>query len=386
MTYQPDSSGINSLSGFSFQIKVFVYYMLMLEEGMQIEFETLEDVNIKNIENGKIDQKSENFISKLLTINSNIAIQVKRTGITNAVAQQVLLNWILLESSENNISEYLLFTDSEYDNKDIIFKKSATELFDIIVDSDKQKNATISKVKKLYKDNYTDFEKIYEEIKRKYTFKSIGCIDKQIDDGCSVHFRKLANKVVYNQRLKELLQHITVQIMEAVDKRRPYVIGYEEFIKLIEDISCRLTEEITAPLYSNFKKIHTVDLSSIKISESREYKQLVACELPNMLIKQHLLFGMYYENTKFKYMETNKISRIREIEETTYENYENVKFRLQKNKEDEPYNRLEETKKMPNSYAENEQIRYGAGIYLTRENIDKNQISWEDEQNAKLAK
>ena len=55
MTYQPDSSGINSLSGFSFQIKVFVYYMLMLEEGMQIEFETLEDVNIKNIENGKID-------------------------------------------------------------------------------------------------------------------------------------------------------------------------------------------------------------------------------------------------------------------------------------------------------------------------------------------
>lgn len=41
---------------------------------------------------------------------------------------------------------------------------------------------------------------------------------------------------------------------------------------------------------------------------------------------------------------------------------------------------------MPNSYAENEQIRYGAGIYLTRENIDKNQISWEDEQNAKLAK
>ncbi|XER07857.1 hypothetical protein SRRS_34500 [Sporomusa rhizae] len=46
MIYQSDSSGINSLRGGSFQVKVFVYYMVMLKKGMQIEFETLEDVNI----------------------------------------------------------------------------------------------------------------------------------------------------------------------------------------------------------------------------------------------------------------------------------------------------------------------------------------------------
>ena len=45
-------------------------------------------------------------------------------------------------------------------------------------------------------------------------------------------------------------------------------------------------------------------------------------------------------------------------------------------------NRLEETKKRSNSYADSEQIRYGAVIYLTREDEIEHQISWEDEDNA----
>lgn len=380
MTYQADSSGINSLRGFSFQIKVFVYYILMLKEGMQIEFETLEDVNVKQ---NTIDKKSGNFISKLSEAKSNIAIQVKRTTITNAVAQKVLLNWILLESSENKISKYMLFTEDKYKNADIVFKKRSKEIFNIIMKSKNKKNAVISKVKNIYKDKYNDFKEIHEEIKKKYKFKSIKNIDDEIYKGYSEHFRKEANEIVYKQRLEELLQHITVQIMESVNNNKPYIINYEEFIKLIEEISCRLTEKITAPIYSDFKKLCDINLSSTNISESREYKQLLACQLSERLIKQNLLYGMYYGNTLLKYMEINKTSIIEEIEETTYENYEDVKFRLQRKKDDEPYNRLEETKKMTNSYAENEQIRYGSAIYLTRENIDENQISWEDEENAK---
>ena len=38
--YIPDESGINSLGGFAYQIKVFVSYMLSMDEGMQAEFET----------------------------------------------------------------------------------------------------------------------------------------------------------------------------------------------------------------------------------------------------------------------------------------------------------------------------------------------------------
>ncbi len=383
MSYQPDSSGINSLGGFSFQIKVFVYYMLILKEGMQIEFETLDDVNIKKINEDEIDKNSEKFISKIFGNDSNIAVQVKRTSISNDVSLKVLMNWILLESSENTITEYVLFTDSEYKNEDIIFEKTAAEIFEIIKKSNKRTNATISKVKKLFKDCFDDFERIYEAIKKKYKFISMDNIDKHIDDNCAIHFRKAANKVVYEQRLNELLQHITVEIMGSVENKTPYVIEYHRFVKLVEDICSRLNEKITAPIYADFKKLHPIDLSNSEISGSREYKQLVACELPELLIKQHLIYGMYYENTVLKYMETNKLSKIEEIEETTYENFENVKFKLQKKKCDIPYNRLDETKNMSNSHAENEQIKYGSGIYLTGEDIEKNQISWEDEQNAK---
>lgn len=383
MTYQQDSSGINSLGGFSFQIKVFVHYMIGLKKGMQIEFETIEDVNVKKIKSNNIDANSEKFISTIASNNFNTAIQVKRTSISKNVALKILLNWLLLESSKNNVSKYVLLTDSEYNNKDIVFDKSIDEVFQIVVKSDKKINATISKVKKLYKDDYENFEKVYKAIKEKYEFLSITDIDKLIDDKCAEHFRKAANMVVYEQRLKELMQHITVEIMEAVNKKKPYIVEYTGFIKILEDISSRLTEKVTAPIYSDFKKLHPIDLSNSEISKLREYKQLVACQLPERLIKQHLVYKLYYENIFYKYMETNRQSKIEEIEETTFENYENVKFKLQKKKCDEPYNRLEETKKMPNTHAGNEQIRYGCGIYLTKDGIDNNQISWEDEQNAK---
>lgn len=44
--YIPDESGINSLGGFAYQIKVFVSYMLSMDEGMQAEFETVDDIAI----------------------------------------------------------------------------------------------------------------------------------------------------------------------------------------------------------------------------------------------------------------------------------------------------------------------------------------------------
>lgn len=383
MDYEQDFSGINSLSGFSFQIRVFCYYMLDLKEEMQIEFETIEDVNVKNLKVENIDENSENFRSILSSEVSNQAIQVKRTTITNDVALKILLNWILLENSNNNVTKYILLTESAYNNKDILFDKTIEEVYQIIISSKKKKNATITKVKDLYKNKYDVFEKIYDAVKAKYEFLSVDDIDKHIDYRCAILFRKAANTVVYNQRVKELLQHITVEIMEAVNSKTSYSINYTDFINLVEDISIRLTELVTIPNYADFKKINQIDLSSSELSKSREYKQLVACKLPENLLKQHLTYKNYYENILYKFMEMNRLSRIEEIEETAFENFENVKFRLQKDSCDVPYNRLEETKKMPNSYAGNEQIRYGCGIYLTREDIVDKQISWEDEQNAK---
>lgn len=383
-TYSADSSGINSLSGFSYQIRVFVYYLLSLKNNMQIEFETIDDVNLKKIKPNEIDDYDENFMSKVSGIDCNMAVQVKRTNITDSIAKKVILNWILLEASENEVSKYVLFTDQQYNNKDILFDISAEELFKCVEKSNKTAKAIITKVKKKFKKDFENFEKKYTSISEKYEFISLENIDKKIDDASAILFRKAGvNKVVYYRRIKELLQHITVQVMEAVNNKTPYIICFDEFMALVEDICSRITEEVMRPLYSDFKKMHSVNFNDLKVANSREYKQLVACELPQMLIEQHLGFCGYYESLRFSYMEANKISRIKDIEQTTYENFHNVKFRLQRNGQDEPYNRLEETKKQSNSYADNEQLKFGSGIYLTKDGMEDIQISWEDEDNAK---
>ncbi|MDP4133069.1 MAG: hypothetical protein Q8882_03560 [Bacillota bacterium] len=382
MEYQTDKSGINSLAGFAYQIKVFAYYAFDLKDGMAVEFETIEDVNLKTITSAQIDKQSHNFVCKATDNGVNKAVQVKHTSIGNAVAQQMLLNWILLEQSLYNVEKYILFTDKSYQNDDNIFAKDAKELHEIVVSSNKKDNATITKVKNLYKTNYTEFEKVYNCIQNKFEFVDLDNIDSEIDQKASIHFRKAANSVVFGQRLKEFLQHITIQILDAVENKKPYVLTYSEFINFVEDISNRFTPKITAPCYSDFKKINKIDLKDSKFSTSREFVQLQSCKLSDGLIKQHLLYGMYYHVTSLKYMENNRAKKIEEIEETTFENFENVKFALEKKEIDTPYNRLEETKKKSNSFAENEQIKYGSSIHLTKEDIGENQISWEDDDNA----
>jgi hypothetical protein len=383
-TYVTDSSGINSLGGFSYQIKVFVYFMLSLEDNMQIEFETIDDVNIKKIKPNEIDDNEEKFISKIRGQGTNTAIQVKRTSISEGVAQKVFLNWMLLEASENVVTKYILFTDQSYNNKDIMFNSSAQEIFECVEKSNNSAKATITKVKKKFKNDFKNFEEKYNSINEKYEFISLKNIDEKIDEASARLFRRGGiNKVVYYGRINQLLQRVTVEIMEAVNNGNPYVIGFNELEALADDICLRMTEKETRPLYSDFKKMHPIDFKDLKVANSRECKQLVACELSQELIEKHLLFCGYYENLRNSYLETSKIGKIKDIEETTYENFQDVKFGLRRSGQDEPYNRLEETKKKSNCQADSEQLKFGSSIYLTKEETEDIQISWEDADNEK---
>lgn len=381
MTFQLDQSGINSLAGFAYQIKVFGYYAFDLCDDMQVEFETIEDVNLKTFTPERIDIHSQKFVCKITKEGVSKAIQVKHTAISNAVAQQMLLNWILLEHSPHNVEEYILFTDKSYQNDGNIFSKDAESLHKIIVESDKQKNATISKVKSLYEEDYNGFEKVYNQIQDKFQFIDLEDVDAKTDDKASLHFRRADNLIVFRQRLNEFLQHITFKILNAIENKEPYILTYQEFISMVEDISKRFTQEVTVPSYSNFKKVNKIDLEDSKLSTSREFMQLKSCGLPDHLLKQNLLYGMYYYETALKYMENNRVNKIEEIEETTFESFQSVKFSLMKNKSDTPYNRLEKTQEYPNSHAQNDQIKYGSSIHLTKEDIEENQISWEDDEN-----
>ncbi|MDU7252864.1 MAG: hypothetical protein E6274_11105 [Clostridium sp.] len=382
-SYQPDSSGINSLGGFAYQIKVFVSYLLSMKKGMQAGFETLDDLTVRKLTPEIIDINEDKFRSLLQNDRGVKAIQVKRTTIDLSVAKKILLNWVLLENSCNEVSEYILFTDKKYNNNDIIFNISEEKLFKEIETTNKTARATIGKVKKEFKGKWDKFKSVYDSIYNKYKFISLENIDSVIDSRCEILFKKEGvQEITYYRRIKELLQHITFEIMEAVNNKKSYMIKFEDMIAYAEDVCSRFKDDNILPQYSEFKKTHKIDFNDLEVCRLREYKQLVACKLPINLIEQNLNFANYYRNSYYSYMELNNIGRIRDIEETTYENFENAKFFLQTNKKDTPYNRLTETKNMSNSYADSDHIKYGSSIYLTREEETENQISWEDEDNA----
>lgn len=374
----PDKSGIYSLGGFAYQIKVFIYFLKSLNEGAKIEFEKIEDISITKSE--EIEKSWGSLCNKIIEDDSHTVIQVKRTSLSQSDSFKVLLNWLLLEKSELNIEKYILLTDDFYKNKDTMFIKSAKECFDKIISSkSKTDKSTISKVKKNYANNYTQFEIDYLQIKKKYSYQSLNDIDQLINDGFSIHFRRVVNKVVYNFRITELITHITGKVLSSIGKGQPYTISYNEFMKIVEDITIRISEEIMIPSYIDFKKANPIDLEDLKIASSREFHQLVACGIDEKMITRHLEYNEFYKDYKFMHLENNKISLISNLEETAYDNFEDAKVSLQKKNEDDPYNRLEETKNRSNSYSNNNQIRYGVAINLTGEETAHNQISWSDD-------
>lgn len=379
--FEPDKSGINSLGGFSYQIRAFVYYLSQLDEGMQLEFETYDDISLTKVSSDKLDSNEEKFKSVLIGKETTSAIQVKRTTISDESAQQILFNWILLGSSNVEVSKYILLTEESYGNEDNIFKLSCEDIFDLIKNTKKSARATIGKVKKKFGNNYNDFKKIYESIKSNYTFKPIQNIDYEIAKKYSKLLRQkgLSNEIIYFQRIKALLAKITSNILENINKKNPYIMTYDDFMKLIEDISVQITDVAPIEDYVSFKKSCSIDTSNLKISNSREFKQLKLCGLPLTLIEQHLIHCLYYNHFRFISREMNKIIKVENIEETAFENYLLVKYLLEQETRDTPYNRLEGTKNKDNSYADNEQIKYGAVIYLTKDEIEDNQISWKDE-------
>ncbi|UAL54471.1 hypothetical protein [Metabacillus dongyingensis] len=382
IVFEPDKSGINSLGGFSYQIKVFVYYLSLLkEEGMQLEFESFDDVSFSKINAEKLDEKSENFKSTIVKNDSIIAIQVKRTDITNETARQTLLNWFLLEASQIEVSRYILFTDAIYNNEDKMFDISCEDLFALVKATDKSTKSTIGKVKKYFKDDYESFKNIYESIESKYKFKVTSDLDEEIAKAYSVLLRKkgVSNEIIFFQRIKALLEKITSNILEKINTKDSFSITHDGFMKLIEHICKEISDDNPILDYMSFRRMCSIDVNDLAISNLREFKQLKSCELTIPLIEAHLTYGFYYEHYRLTNSELNKIIKIDNIEITAFDNYNEEIFALQRSKNDNPYNRLERTKNRMNSYADNEQIKYGVVIYLTKDNIGDKQISWEEE-------
>jgi len=376
MSFTPDSSGIKSLAGFSFQIKVFCCLAAELKEGQQIEFESIDDVaTSRNCKADKID----NLNGQILVQNYE-SIQVKHTKLSKSLANKVLYNWIQIENSSCNISRYILITDEKYNNSDLLGTINIDDFINEVMLSTKKANANIAKVKKILNDILESERKTFiENILKKHDFKPIN-IDDEIVKNYKDKLLKSANEVVFYQRLDELLSEITNRILESINNLKPYLLTYTDFQKILNNVFERFSVDVSLPSYNNFISVTPIDLKSTEFAKSREYRQLKYCSVSENYLRRYLLQEQYYKKVRNNYLDLCMDSKCGDIEITAYENFEDIREELQFSNDDTPYNRLKKTTNTLNSYAENEQIRKGVCIYLTSDNVsDGNQISWKDE-------
>lgn len=384
--YETDKSGIHTLGGFSYQIRVFAYYLSKLNPNMQLEFERYDDVSINKIDSDSIDSNEEYFKNIMVEEHGIQAIQVKRTKLDNSKALKVLMNWILLENSDETVSKYILFTSDEYKNNNNLFDMTAEDLF-LEINEAKLENkprSIIGKLKKQFNDDEHLFISVYKSVESKVKFKSIENIDDEIKRAYVALFRRREgedNEIVYIQRIKALLEKLTYDILEMVNSKKPYSINHSDFMALIEKISYEIRDGNPVLDFYKFKQSYSeLDISDRSICGTREYVQLKECDLPISHLKSHIIYMLYYGRFRLLNMERSKEENIEAIEDTTYDNFLMSKQRLKLENNDIPFIRLDETKQKSNEHTYNEQLKWGSAIYLTKDKTDDDKkISWKDE-------
>ncbi len=373
-------AGIDSLRGFSYQIKVFILALAQIKNGEQVEYETIDDLNIRSITPSNFDDKCDGVINSKDDKKTNCSIQVKRSTINAKVARKILFNWLLLEA-RGDVKSYQLFTDSAYENKDIIFNQDVNTLFNVIKKSKARSDALISKVKSIYGTDEDKFKAAMQKIKDNHKFVSVDNIDNEIRIALSDIFVKDGVvDSIYNLRITELIKFVIKGIFLSIEKRQPFVCDYLTFRKEAEIICERIQNEKIEVDYSCYIKANPVCVEDY--TETREYIQLMHCGLSIQNIHTHLRHKQYYQHYRIMNLGNGREDLLDNIELTSVENFVMAKDLLQHEGRDRPINRLNETKKMENSYSNTTQIKNGALIYLTKKDIDLDrQISWKDEKN-----
>lgn len=372
-----DNGGIYSLAGFAYQIKVFVLNVLELKNGYTLEYETIDDVALK-MSADKLDEHEDDLCS-IFTATSRRAIQVKKTQVTNSIAKKVVKNWILADKNNADIEQFVLVTDREVD-MDVFVDLDVDEIFKEVNAATGNKSID-AKVKKI---GYTETE-LKQKVRDIVSMSSIQKyenIDTEIENKFNDFFiRYGVSEATYYIRIKEFLQQITVEILDAVGNGQPYLLTYESMSKIKNRIVTNYTDEKWEPSFSQFRRLKKVNLEDLAVIKSREYRQLKPCEsLKKEDIYRHLQWGEYYVNSKRGYYERGMAFLVEDIENTAYDNFCDAKMELRNRVEDTPDNRLIETKSKSNSKAADEQIRYGVCINLTSEDTDESiQISWKDD-------
>ena len=240
----------------------------------------------------------------------------------------------------------------------------------------------ITQVKDIINNDYALFTQLCDSIKDKYSFKEIDDIDNEIFESYKpILNHGGVNDVIYKFRIRDLTEKIQHDLLNDISQKHSYKCDYAMFKTIVEDVIARIKDDqFLPPDYSDFRRNSRVDIANTAISKSRQYLQLKKCNLPDLVVKEQLIFEEYYNAYKLRCLENLKSNNIENIECTTHFNFEMTKSNLQSNGKDTPNNRLSQTQEKENSYAQNDQIRNGSAIHLTKADTAADMlISWEDE-------
>ena len=369
-----DKSGIYSLGGFAYQIRVFAILLPLLRSGDSLGFEAIDDVST--------DMTPDNWgdsDDSILSCHGLTAIQVKKTDVTATLAKKVLKNWIKIKIEHVTVNAFVLYTDRQNTSSTVFSNLDADEIIKEIEEttSTRSIDAQIKSFGKTEEELRTLITAIISNIK----VKIYGATDEDIKDNYEEFFaRPAVTEFVYVTRINQLLMTITDEIIQAILQGNPYTLEWTHLAVLQNKYIQDITDEHMEPSYSEFRKLRKINLGDIAISGSREYQQLCECDLDEGGIVRHLMYDYYYKDCKMRYFELGKDSLVDDLEVTAHDNFCDTKDELSASNSDSPKNRLNRTKEKSNARAINEQIKYGVCIDLTKaETSDELKISWKDE-------
>lgn len=374
-----NNPGITSLGGYAYQIKIFISLLPYIQENDTVEFETLDDIAISE---SNIDSKSEYLCTTQNDFqnNSYTAIQVKKAKISKASLKKIWYNWLLAYNAHRNLDNFELRFDKSLNPSFDLYLLSSDELFKIISNSTAKKNSLEFKVKQIYRE-HSDFESDFSYIKDNSKTIAIENIDHQIyTDYKQIFHWTNELKDTYQLRIEELCKTIQNLILTKIESKQHYSCSYNDFFNIVDRIADRITKEAYNPDYALFSSTINLTLENEKIINSREFKQLQACEISENSIRLYLTNQLYYNDYKYRSLSNLKADKIENTEITAYENFSNVVERLKHKNADNPFDRLDLTTSQSNVHAPDEQIRKGVCIHLTEDDIEASkQISWSDE-------
>lgn len=375
-----NDAGLSSLSGFSYQIKVFIFRLTQMQQGQRVEFETLDDVAVRSLSNK--ESVSDSCFKWSVDENSSIEVfQVKQTNVTEAVGRQVLYNWLLAYNQRPEIAKFTLYLAQGYSSNTKAFTNGPEKEYQTVIESNKGATALVTRVKQIYKDNLTRFKQDYQTICSKFEVKKLDDVDKLIEEQLGIPFHATAldiGKTYFEKRVYELFTRICARIMDCAGRRIPYVCVHAEYMQLCEEICKDISPTQYTPDYESFRQVFAQNDLTEEIIRSREYRQLNYCNLPSSDILEHLRWEQYYQSIRQHFLSDAQKEAISKTERIAHQNHKDVVYELQADGIDIPIRRLIKTRKCDISTLSDQFSKWGTYIYLTQDNLP-NQISWKDE-------